>query len=430
MLTLHETTRRRICRTAFLLLCIGSLFATILWAIWIDSATRRRIHESTISALLDAPVGIERVSTPRPGVTLYRELTVVDPITRATLARIPSLEIDATATPQSWTALQAELAADAILQIGRLFDRRFVRQSLPESGILFQHTDITLRLHDGRDQTLTNVMGRVSTGKAGPNVSFSFRLAGLQMPHDAVLRVERQREGRNASASRIEFESGDAALPIGLLAAAWPTLGQLGAATFRGKIWLLPTSDGFDAALTGRFDNVDLQLLVSDQFPTTISGLASIELEMMEFRSGRLTLAKGALLAEGGRIWERTLRAAETHLACPLANPQKKLGRSAPYQELAIGFQIDGTRLELTGKCRHEPGALIVADDKPLLLEPQSTQTTIALLRLLSPDNDVQIPAVKATAGLLRVLPLPEAVVDQSTANATRAHSLRPKNRK
>ena len=426
MSTLHETTRRRVCRATFLLLCVGSTFGVILWAIWIDSAAHRRTHEAAWSATLDLQVSLGRVSTPRPGVTLYEEVQLVAPETRATLARIQAVEYDRTTSPPTLVASRPELSADQLARAWQALERALRLPPAQGPGFRLAETDLTLHQVDGHDQTLTNLRGHLASAKEAARAAFAFRVAGLEMTSDATLRVERHAvRGTPPITMRIDFQTGDAALPVGLLQSAWPALRHLGEATYRGQLWLTTESLAGEGGASGRLEAVDLQTLIGDQFPTTLSGTAQIDLDAVQISGGRLAMAKGALLASGGRIWHRTLEAAVQHLDCELANPQKRLGVSLPYQELAIGFQLDGTRLELLGKCQHAPGALIVAGDEPLLEQPRSPQNTISLLRLLVPENDLQVPAVSAATELIRRLPLPEAVLDSAGTRAARAHSLR-----
>ena len=50
MFSLHETTRIRFCRAAFLALCIVPTCAVIAWAVFANGPAYRRAHERAIAA--------------------------------------------------------------------------------------------------------------------------------------------------------------------------------------------------------------------------------------------------------------------------------------------------------------------------------------------------------------------------------------------
>ncbi len=94
MFSLHETTRTRLCRAAFLALCIAPLCAVLLWSVVVRVPWYRHAHERAVATRLGWQAKLTEVSTPRPGTLLYRWLELSDPDNGQLLARLPFVEIE------------------------------------------------------------------------------------------------------------------------------------------------------------------------------------------------------------------------------------------------------------------------------------------------------------------------------------------------
>src|SRR5204863_5790812 len=103
------------------------------------------------------------------------------------------------------------------------------------------------------------------------------------------------------------------------------------------------------AELRGTFFGVDLDSLVSEQFPQVLSGKATVKIEKTVIEEGRLLAAAGsAEVQTGGRISRSLLAAAAEHLQLQNGAPSSG-GDVVPYRRLAVGFRLDGSKLQFSG---------------------------------------------------------------------------------
>ena len=91
MFPLHDRTRRWICRGGFLLGGVLPLAAVIGYS----AVIRTAIYKGSVRAALKAELGVDvrfdKVSYPRPGVTLLSGLELLDPQTEESLLRSTTL---------------------------------------------------------------------------------------------------------------------------------------------------------------------------------------------------------------------------------------------------------------------------------------------------------------------------------------------------
>jgi hypothetical protein len=83
-----------------------------------------------------------------------------------------------------------------------------------------------------------------------------------------------------------------------------------------------------------------------------------------------------------------------------------------PYQQLCFGFDIDQRGLTMQGQCQGSTIGTMLTDHQgaTMLTSPLTTVPVVALLRVLVPDSEVQVPATQETRLLLGSLPLPPLV--------------------
>src|SRR4051812_10560515 len=93
MFTLHETTRRGLCRLGFILLAVVPTSAILVAANWLGSDARRVEHETELSQRLGLSVKLGRVVLPRPNVVRYKGISLADPETNRPLAKAKALEL-------------------------------------------------------------------------------------------------------------------------------------------------------------------------------------------------------------------------------------------------------------------------------------------------------------------------------------------------
>ena len=425
---MHDRTRRMICRAGFLAVCVLPTLAVAAWCAAQTSVAHRTACAVALSRACGLRVALAEVSYPRPGITLYRDVALADPETAAPLARMRFIEMRSGGDPAACVVSQPEIDAARLGRLWQIVARR-MRQPAGDQS-LFRLAAAEATLHGPRgSQTLTEVLGQLDSpsGAAGERIAtLSFRIAGVDSPEPIKLRCVRTAATAPPTdhvelpavshvelpaVSHVELETGGAAVPVWLLAAPLGIADRLGErARFRGSIWATETADGWDGEISGQFTDVDLQAVVTEQFPHRLSGTADITIRKARFHRGRLEEASGTFAAGPGVISRSLVRAAaeNLHLAATAPEPSRTLIR---YDRLAFSFVIDASGLTLGGQCRNAPGAILRRGQRTLLAESGgSAAPVVALLRTLAPRSDVQVPATRETDWLMRRLPVPDVM--------------------
>ena len=142
----------------------------------------------------------------------------------------------------------------------------------------------------------------------------SFRVAGMDTTEPIRVKIVRTLKNSQPTTT-VEFHTAGADIPADMLAAALGVANHLGTrAKFNGSVWFMETAEGIDGEMSGQFTDVDLQQLVTEQFPHRLSGSAAITIQQARFSRGRLEEASGTLTAGPGVISRSLLAAAVVHL--------------------------------------------------------------------------------------------------------------------
>ncbi len=207
------------------------------------------------------------------------------------------------------------------------------------------------------------------------------------------------------------MKTGSVDLPCSLLVVPMGIKNQLGErARFRGSISVIETPDGWNGELAGEFKDVDLQAIVSEQFPHQLSGTADITIELARFEQGRLMEARGTLIAGPGTISQSLLQSAAHNLQ--LTGTATDLDRAiVPYDQFAVSFTIDSSGLVLGGLCDGAKATIIRRGEMALLAESgTSRRPLVALVRTLVPLSELQVPATRESNWLIDHLPVPSVM--------------------
>jgi hypothetical protein len=89
MFLLHERTRKSLCRTGFVSLCLLPTCAVVLWAAFRNGDGHRIRCEAELSRVLGLKVTVGNVKHPEPGVARYADLVLSDPETDEDVASAP-----------------------------------------------------------------------------------------------------------------------------------------------------------------------------------------------------------------------------------------------------------------------------------------------------------------------------------------------------
>jgi hypothetical protein len=421
---MHDRPRRQVCRVAFLALCMLPAAGVLAWSGWRAGTWHRQACAAELSRAVGLQVSCTALSYPRPGIMLYQGVELSDPETAAPLARMRFLETGGSGGTSAWVASQPEFDAVQLRDFWQLVDRRLREASDTATTTRLSAAEATLHWPAG-SQTLTDVHGQISMPGAagGPRTAtLSFRIAGIEMPEPIRLRVTRERDGDAAGEANpngsqlkttLELHTSGAALPCATLAVPLGVANRLGgSAKFRGSVWATATTEGWEGELSGQFTDVDLQNLVSEQFPHRLSGTAEITVQKARFSHGRLEEAVGTLSAGPGVVSQSLVSAAVEylHLVPGPANSHADMLRQ--YEQLALAFVVDSAGLTLHGQCAGAPGVVMRLGDGTVLGEAGGPSgPLVALVRTLVPRSEVQVPATRQSDWLIERLPVPQAIL-------------------
>jgi hypothetical protein len=434
MFSLHETTKRTLCRAAFAALCLGPTVAVLGAAALVRHSSFTRGHERAISAQLGLAAHISRASTPRPGVTLYEGFELADPETLQPLASLPFVEVET-----NDAAIIVRLPHPGVLNGARL-DRlwRLARQSLalkrPEVTLRLAAQNLTIHLAPG-DQSVTDVNAQVTSSEAESRLSASFRHASSDpaTSHAAVLTLVCPRQSPHA-ASAIEFATGSDFLPCSMAAGLWPSTASLGGASeFHGVISGFIDDKSWRMRATGELKRIDLGLLVSSQFPHQLSGQGQLTLDHLSIENGRLASAAGVISAGPGRISPTLVAAAQQHLRFgPGDDLPQQQASDLGYTKLKAAFAINSQGLMIRGELPGHAGVVLLGERQAELLREPTVlvQSAVNLVRALVPQSEVQVPATFETSALVNALPVPSIMPAANGKETSEAHKLRIGNKR
>ncbi len=423
---MHDRTRRMICRTAFLAICVVPTIGVFAWSSSRVNPGRTAESAAELSRDVGLKVSLVGVSYPRPGVSLYDGVELADPETAAPLARMRFLEVAESNSATAIVASQPVLDAE---QFGRLWQavaerlRRGIGAGKPTR---LAAREVTLEWSGsspgGDSQTLTDVLAELAAkleGQHETTASLSFRLAGSEAPEPVRLRysrrIEADRQPGKASSrvmTRLELDTDGAVVPLSMLTVPIGVANRLGPqAKFRGRLWASETRDGWDGELTGEFSNVDLQTAIAEQFPHHLAGTATITIGRARFAGGRIDEARGKLAAGRGVIGQSLLSSAARHLQLAGTAGGASNDALVPFDQMAFSFEIDSSGVSIHGQCDSQLGTIVRHGDTALLAEAAGAPVPVtALLRTLVPQSEVQVPATRESDWLMRCLPVPQVV--------------------
>jgi hypothetical protein len=412
MFSLHETTKIRLGRAAFVALCVLPTCAVLAYSVYVRTPAYRRMHERAIAANTGFEVRLAGASSPRPGTLLYEWVELSDRDTGELLAQLRFVEVQSRGGAVSVTIPFPATVNAARLDALVNFIGDLARRWPPAETLHFQAQNLTLHLRSG-DQSFTDVVGQLDGDETQTQARLSFRraIAGTAAAEPCLLSLARRREG--AQDQTMQLTTGATPLPIAAIAALWPGVERFGKTChFVGRISAARRSGGWRAELAGHLSAIDLDLLVSRQFRHKLTGMADVRLKSATIENGRIESAAGSITAGPGVISRSLVQSAETHLhiqAAALA--LKGPGNLIPYQHLDVGFEIGPQGMALRGEVPQTRGALLVDERRVLAVEPPLvSQPVVDLVRTLVPQSEVHVPATRETASLTNALPVPSIV--------------------
>jgi len=427
MFALHDRVRRRICVAGFILLCVVPTVAVLAWAAAWSLPWHVRAEARRIGRQLGMEITLARVEHLRPGAVRLGGVVLRDCEEPGAVLRCDAVDAelktlkDKTGATRRVLVLRtatAEVNADRLPAIGKLTRRLLeLRAGNLDLDVWCAAGTIDLR-STGPAEHLSDVRGTVQTIESGTEAQLQFSLSDQKSTRPVRLALGRNRQVRPPE-DWFALDTGGAALPCALVGRGIPAMRSLGEeARFRGYLSAKRTSSGWDGQVRPltegspacMFSDVELDRLVTDRFPHTLSGKAQVVVTWVSFRSGRIEKAFGGVSSAGpGAVSPSLLAVAAEYLGLEQASESPPGSDPVSYDGLAFQFALDKDGLTIKQWWDNRRGVMI-ARGRPLLVPTGRTCPAVALVQAMAPGASVQVPATQQTDVLLRHLPLPEVV--------------------
>jgi hypothetical protein len=418
---MNHRQRLLLCRLALLAFCVLPTVLVLSWCakeLWAAShEAKREDWERELGSRLDCVVRVEGVRYLPGGVARLEGLRLVDRESGGVVFTAEATEVSA--IPEGWelALVHPVVERGQLRRFARLIEERLLRLGATGFGdgkdaqVRFFAADFLLRGNE-REQTFVDCGGELALNAQGANFQLGGRLPGTP-PDSRAMQVAAIREpGAGSPRTRWRLATGDAALSSVLAAEVVPALARLGReCQFRGVAAFSFFPERTGGELAGELTQVDLDALVSEQFPHRLSGLATVRIDRAAIVGGKLSELRGAIEVNRGSISRSLLASAALHLQLTAA---ESVGEGAAeivgFRRLAVSFDLNGQSLSISGRAdpAHE-GILLTSAAGPLLYAaPGHSTSAVNLLRTLLPDSGYQVPATSQTATLVNLLPVPE----------------------
>jgi hypothetical protein len=415
--------RRRLCRLTFVAACVLPTLATGLTALVLHSppyrAHRAAAWHAGWSVLLGLDVASADCESAGPGQWIVRNLELRDPASHVWLARVRTVQVARTADGYQVRLGQPQVHARHVERLAMLLHEHVLRRGVSFASPVHLAAGSLEWVGQSTSESVFELRCVLESAASGTEMLLEFRAADTG-PEDRVrLRLVHNRQ-LDPPGTGWELHTGAASLPCSLARSWLPSLARLGeACTFQGSLWCEQQPAGWDGQLHGTLRSVELDELVTRQFPHKLSGIAELTLDECRLENGRITHVQGELQCAGGGVVSQSLLDAAEQAWGLTQHPRAGDAVLLRYGRLALNFSLTATQFTLTTP--DADGAVLADSHGPLLsLEHPAPRSPLAILHLLVPHTDLQVPVSRETAAMIPLLPLPELVPAPASASQAR----------
>ncbi len=410
---MHESTRRRLCRAAFWLVCVLPTALVLGWCHWQRQPGRVAEAETLLSSLTGLTARVSAVSRPRPGVVRLVGVQLREPESSAEVVSCERLEIRRYRNLIKVSLAGAELDADRVGRLWPAIDLRMQRWQADWPSVTVQSSEVAVRSQHGQLTLRASDCDLAGLRFVGDEVQgwLAFRVAELDNTGPVTAWAKREKQATRPT-TRFELTSTKAWLPAWLLAGGCPPLAQVHPrAKLRGAVSAAHAPLGWDAKLTGiELQGQELLRVLSSKLPALGSWPLQVHIEQAALQEGRIVSAQGKVRGGVGQVSPATLARIQLALgAAPPGRAPASPRSSVDFDELNAAFRLDREGLQLTGLCRGPIAGVVLRSSKgPLLaLQEHRLRSPKVLLDMFAQENAGAVPAGAATEGLLSLLPTP-----------------------
>ena len=409
---LHESTRRALCRLAFVLLGLAPLLfcLSLCVAEFLPSHHRWRAArwENWLSSQLGITVDVSSVENLSPDRYALHGVRLIHPETNATLGR--AIKVDIVSTQGKWhvrlegTELESRDLAAAWKMT---HDWILCRPALHSKPVVLNMDKLTI--HGLTQETmLTNITMQSSPQAESLQLDVNFHLAQAsdgqrsrtlaaameQTPSRVTIR-------RNHQASRlstvIELDTATP-LPCSALSSLIPAIDRLGGATtFTGYLQLELLADSWTSSLSkAEFQHIDFAQLTRNTH-ANITGMGTIRVDEAQLKKQRIEYAHVTANVELGRINNEFLQAMGRYLDVDIREAGSETVADQAFDRANASMWIHPQGLALVGEIRDQSGSLAARPENKWNME-----NILALERIV----DVLNPSTSTARSAFAWLPI------------------------
>jgi hypothetical protein len=379
MFHLHETTRRRVCRTAFVALCVAPTVGTLSWIAHARRPWRVDDEQLRLSGLLHVDVHAADWRTPRPGVVATSHLRLGSAVGNNGLAEL----LDVT-----WRrgGASGEVAAVKAITLDTA-----------------QFAEIAGRLHTwieaGADRSCQILIDRVAIHHAGGEIAFeqvrihaerdAFGLAQLRMtasPAGSAADGGELRLAMNFSASTSDeasasdaglaatIDASDVPLPAWLVAVNVPAFGDFGeSATFSGTIHARVTGEHTSGSAQGVCNRVLLASNLPPHAAQHAEGEATVRIESLLWQDAAIVEFDADVSGEHLRVSRTLIESAAQFLDFGTIDANAGGDDLLAIDRLRARIQLTKDGLTITGNFGNDlalpPGCIAATGGRPIITQ-------------------------------------------------------------
>ncbi|MEC8474090.1 MAG: hypothetical protein VXZ38_05530 [Planctomycetota bacterium] len=442
---MHERTQQAIGRLLFVLCCAGPSILTITWILitcttWFQNQTTQDLQERMESAL-GLSVTFESYQHPAPNHWVFANLNLRHPETLKRVGKVREAHWLIQGNDARMLLEQPELEANQIAALWKSIHDRFL--CYPDNlkhPLSIAANDLTIK-SGNHSFTLSDLDAWVENSQTQSSIVLQLHLADGLNHAPMMMKVKRNRDKTEVAQSispstSVSLNTNGTALPCSALADFLPTIESLGSsATFTGNLRWELANNGWSIDLAGsRFTRIELDRLFENH-AHRLSGNATIELDRCFIAPNeRKSDLTGQIRVEEGLIGKTLLKQFAENLQFKLLETEvwNQFSGDLPYDLIAMGFNINGTQMRLTGICQNErgfenypSGVAIVLDGYPLAQTFDEAIESVRLLAAIAPLHSVPVPISAQTDWLTNILLPPSRPLPRSQSTPPRIRSAR-----
>jgi hypothetical protein len=461
MFSLHETTRKRTCRTAFFALCLAPTCATAAWIAdhhlpWRDAAAARQLSDR-----YHLDVTLTDWQDPRPSMTRLAGVTIAEPGVAAPLLKLTGVESHQHGDALILSIDELTLAVADLPALAARLEWSLTRTTAAKIELHIRKlalltsagSDAPVTLHQlhgviqrgQRDLPRLQLIAHLAEQPAADAKPIGLAVAPTAAPTSGEEAGDEEKLGAAAPGQVVTFNTQQNAIPVALLAPLVPAAAFNDSATFTGVVTWHANAAG---ALGGRLDGIDLAGILPRNSPHILTGKAVVELTDCRWQGEQFQRLAGTFTAVGAEANGSLLIAAPTYLACspgdalqplqaavvriaeqrrvggkPSSEDEAFLAEKYELSHLACRFTLDAAGLAIEpyipAASTLPAGTFAAIKDQPALFCRQLTDASglaiepyipaVAWLQFIaSPAGPYWIPFTPATLETARRLPSPQ----------------------